>query len=55
MKGYADKIYRKQQLMRNKVKQFELKESAQEAFEKANWELCEASVLSLPTCLRRKA
>ena len=34
IKGYADKVYPVQQLMRNKEKKFEWNEKAQAAFEK---------------------
>ena len=47
IKGYADKLYRMQQLMRNKGKKFEWNERAQEAFENIRRELCEARVLGM--------
>ena len=49
IKGYADKVYPMQKLMRNKGKKFEWNEEAQAAFENLNWELCEAPVLGMPT------
>ena len=49
IKGYTDKVYPMQQLMRNKGKKFEWNEEAQEAFENIKRELCEAPVLGMPT------
>ena len=49
IKGYADKVYPMQKLMRNKGKKFEWNEEAQAAFENIRRELCEASVLGIPT------
>ena len=49
IKGYADKVYPMQQLMRNKGKKFKWNERAQVAFENIKRELCEAPVLGLPT------
>ena len=49
IKGYADKVYPMQQLMRNKGKKFEWNEKAQAAFENLKRELCEAPVLGMPT------
>ena len=49
MKGYADKVYPMQKLMRNKGKKFEWNEGAQAAFENIKRELCEAPVLGTPT------
>ena len=46
VKGYADKIYPMQQLMRNEGKKFT---KAQVSFENIKRELCEASVLGMPT------
>ena len=46
---YADKVYFMQQLMRNKEKNFEWNERAQAAFENIKRELCEVSVLGMPT------
>ena len=47
-KGYADKVYAMQRLMRNKGKKFEWKDEAQAAFENIKQELCEAPVLGMP-------
>ena len=49
IKGYADKVYPMQKLMRNKGKKFEWNEEAQTAFEKIRREMCEAPVLGMPT------
>ena len=49
IKGYADKVYRMQKLMRNKGKKFEWNDEAQVAFEKIKRELCEAPMLGMPT------
>ena len=49
LKGYADKVYPMQKLMRNKGKKFEWNEEAQAAFENIKRELCEAPVLGMPT------
>ena len=49
IKGYADKVYPMQKLMRNKVKKFEWNDEAQVAFENIKRELCEAPVLGMPT------
>ena len=49
IKGYADKVYPMQKLMRNKGKKFEWNDEAQVAFEKIKRELCEAPVLGMPT------
>ena len=48
-KGYADKIYPMQQLMRNKGKKFTWTDEAQVLFELIKRELCEAPVLGMPT------
>ena len=48
-KGYADKVFPMQKLMRNKGKKFEWSDEAQTAFEKIKRELCEAPVLGMPT------
>ena len=48
-KGYADKVYPMQKLMRNKGKKFEWNEEAQAAFENIKRELCEAPVQGMPT------
>ena len=42
IKGYADKVYPMQKLMRNKGKKFEWNDEAQVAFENIKRELCEA-------------
>ena len=49
VKGYADKIYPIQQLMRSKVKKFTWTDEAQVAFENIKREFCEAPVLGMPT------
>ena len=49
VKGYADKIYPMQQLMRNKGKKFTGTDEAQVSFENIKRELCEAPVLGMPT------
>ena len=49
IKGYADKVYPMQKLMRNKGKKFEWNNEAQVAFENIKRELCEAPVLGMPT------
>ena len=49
IKGYADKVYPMQKLMRNKGKKFEWNEEAQAAFENIKRELCEKAVLGMPT------
>ena len=48
IKGYADKVYPMQKLMRNKGKKFEWNDEAQVAFENIKRELCEAPVLGMP-------
>ena len=48
IKGYADKVYPMQKLMRNKGKKFEWNDEAQVAFENIKRELCEARVLGMP-------
>ena len=48
IKGYADKVYPMQKLMRNKGKKFEWNDEAQVAFENIKPELCEAPVLGMP-------
>ena len=48
IKGYADKLYPMQQLMRNKGKKFTWTEEAQVSFENIKRELCEAAVLGMP-------
>ena len=49
VKGYADKIYPMQQLMRNKGKKFTWTDEAQVLFENIKCELCEAPVLGMTT------
>ena len=49
IKGYADKVYPMQKLMRNKGKKFEWSDEAQTAFENMKRQLCEAPVLRMPT------
>ena len=49
VRGYADKIYPMQQLMRNKGKKFSWTDEAQVSFENIKRELCEAPVLGTPT------
>ena len=49
IKGYADKVYRMQKLMRNKGKKLDWNDEAQVAFENIKRELCEAPVLGMPT------
>ena len=49
VKGYADKIYPMQQLMRNKARKFTWTDEAQVRFENIKRELCEAPVLGMPT------
>ena len=49
IKGYADKVYPMQKLMRNKGKKFEWNDEAEVAFENIKRELSEAPVLGMPT------
>ena len=49
IKGYADKVYPMQKLMRIKGKQFEWNNEAQVASENIKRELCKAPVLGMPT------
>ena len=49
LKGYAEKVYHMQKLMRNKGKKFEWSEEAQAAFENIKRELCEAPLLGMTT------
>ena len=49
IKGYADKIYPMQRLMRNKGKKFTWTDEAQVSFENIKRALCEAPVLGMPT------
>ena len=48
IKGYADKVYPMQQLMRHKGKKFMWNNAAEESFQRIKKELCEAPVLSMP-------
>ena len=47
--GYADKVYPMQQLMRHKGKKFTWNNAAEKSFQRIKKELCEASVLGMPT------
>ena len=49
IKGYADKVYPMQQLMRHKGKKFTWNNAAEESFQRMKKEMCEAPVLSMPT------
>ena len=49
IKGYADKTYAMQRLMRNKGKKFTWIDEAHVSFENIKRELCEAPVLGMPT------
>ena len=49
IKGYADKVYPMQQLMRNKSKKLTWNNAAEESFQRIKKELCEAPVLGMPT------
>ena len=49
IKGYADKVYPMQHLMRHKGKKFTWNNAAEESFQRIKNELCEAPVLGLPT------
>ena len=49
VKGYADKVYPMQQLMRSKGKKFTWNNAAEESFQRTKRELCEAPVLGMPT------
>ena len=49
IKGYEEKLYPMQKLMRNNEKKFEWNEEAQAAFENIKRELCEAPALGMPT------
>ena len=49
IKGYADKVYPMQKLMRNKGKKFEWNDEAQVAFENIKRELCVAPVPGMTT------
>ena len=49
IKGYPDKVYAMQQLMRHKGKKFTWNNAAEESFQRIKKELCEAPVLGMPT------
>ena len=49
IKGYADKVYPMQQLMRHKGKKFTWNNAAEDSFQRIKKELCEAPVLGTPT------
>ena len=49
IKGYADKVYPMQQLMRHKGKKFTLNNTAEDSFHRIKKELYEAPVLGIPT------
>ena len=49
VKGYADKVYPMQQLMRHKGKKFTWNNAAEESFQRIKKELCEAPILGMPT------
>ena len=49
IKGYADKVYPMQQLLRHKGKRFTWNNAAEESFQRIKKELCEAPVLGMPT------
>ena len=49
IKGYANKVYPMQQLMRHKGKKFTWNNAAEESFQRIKKELCEAPVLGMPT------
>ena len=49
IKGYADKVYPMQQLMRHKGKKFNWNNAAEESFQRIKTELCEAPVVGMPT------
>ena len=49
IKGYADKVYPMQQLMRQKGKKFTWNNAAEESFQRLKKELCEAPELGMPT------
>ena len=49
IKGYADKVYPMQQLMRHKCKKFTWNNAAEESFQRIKKKLCEAPVLGMPT------
>ena len=49
IKGYADKVYPMQQLMRHKGKNFTWNMAAEESFQRIKKEMYEAIVLGMPT------
>ena len=49
IRGYADKVYPMQQLMRDKGKKFTWNNAAEDSFQRIKKELCEAPVLGMPT------
>ena len=49
IKGYVEKLYPMQQLMRHKGKKFTWNYAAKESFQRIKKELCEAPVLGMPT------
>ena len=49
IKGYADKVYPMQHLMRHKGKKFTWNNAGEESFQRIKKELCEAPVLGMPT------
>ena len=49
VKGYADKVYAMQQLMRHKGKKITWNNAAEESFQRIKKKLCEAPVLGMPT------
>ena len=49
IKGYADKVYPMQQLLRHKGKKFTWNNAVEESFQRIKKELCEAPVLGIPT------
>ena len=49
IKGYEDKVYPMQQLMRHKGKKFTRNNAAEESSQRIKKELCEAPVLGMPT------
>ena len=49
IKGYADKVYPMQQLMRHKGKKLTWNNAAEESFQRMKKDLCEAPVLGMPT------
>ena len=49
IKGYADKVYPMQQLMRQQCKKFTWNNAAEESFQRIKKELCGAPFLGMPT------